>query len=102
SSSQGEHAIRADLCEDAARLCHLLCTNRRCNVPATFALMALMLFHAARLNARLDDRGCVLLMEEQDRSQWDRRLMDEAERFLDRSAEGTHVSTYHLEAGIAL
>ncbi len=102
SSSQGEQAIRTDLCEEAARLCHLLCTQRRCSIPATFALMALMLFHAARLDARLDDRGCVLLMEDQDRSKWDARLIQRAEKFLDRSAEGTAVSTYHLEAGIAL
>jgi RNA polymerase sigma-70 factor (ECF subfamily) len=64
--------------------------------------MALMLFHAARLDARLDDRGCVLLMEDQDRSRWDRRLIRRAKEFLDQSAEGTVVSPYHLEAGIAL
>ena len=69
SSSKGETAIRADLCEEAARLCHLLCSHQRCSTPPTRALMALMLFHAARLDARLDDRGCVLLMEDQDRDQ---------------------------------
>jgi RNA polymerase sigma factor (sigma-70 family) len=102
STSTGEAAIRADLCEEAARLCHLLCNHPPCATPATHALMALMLFHAARLDARLDDRGCILLVAEQDRSKWDRRLITRAKEYLDLSAEGTVVSPFHLEAGIAL
>jgi RNA polymerase sigma-70 factor (ECF subfamily) len=101
SSSDGESAIRADLCEEAARLCHLLCSHPRFRTPATHALLALMLFHAARLEARLDQRGSVLLMEEQDRSRWDQRLIQRALELLAESAEGTVVSTYHLEAAIA-
>jgi RNA polymerase sigma-70 factor (ECF subfamily) len=101
SASDGETAIRADLCEEAARLCHLLCCHPRFRTPPTLALMALMLFHAARLEARLDARGAILLMEDQDRSRWDRRLIGRAQEFLDQSAEGTAVSPFHLEAGIA-
>ena len=101
SSSEGETAIRADLCEEAARLCHLLHSQGRFATPATHALMALMLFHAARLDARLDRRGSLLLMEEQDRGQWDHRLIRRAQEFLDLSAEGTVVSPFHLEAAIA-
>jgi RNA polymerase sigma-70 factor (ECF subfamily) len=102
SSSRGDPPIRTDLCEEAARLCHMLCSHRHCSTPATFALMALMLFHAARFDARLDHHGSVLLMEGQDRSKWDRRLIARAKEFLDMSAEGTVISPYHLEAGIAL
>jgi RNA polymerase sigma factor (sigma-70 family) len=101
SSSDGETAIRADLCEEAARLCHLLGSDPRFRTPATHALMALMLFHAARLESRLDQRGSVLLMEEQDRGQWDQRLIRRAQEFLARSAEGTVISAFHLEAAIA-
>ncbi|MBI3408104.1 MAG: sigma-70 family RNA polymerase sigma factor [Planctomycetes bacterium] len=101
SSSHGEAPIRADLCEEAARLCFLLCSHRHCSLPSTFALMALMLFHAARLAARIDHHGSVLLMEDQDRSKWDRKMIRRAHEFLDQSAEGTTVSPYHLEAGIA-
>jgi RNA polymerase sigma-70 factor (ECF subfamily) len=101
SSSEGETAIRADLCEEAARLCHLLCSQPRFSTPATHALMALMLFHAARLESRLDRRGAVLLMEEQDRGKWDQGLIRRAQEFLARSAEGTVISAFHLEAGIA-
>jgi RNA polymerase sigma factor (sigma-70 family) len=101
SSCEGETAIRADLCEDAARLCHLLCCHPRFHTPATQALMALMLFHAARLESRLDQRGGVLLLEEQDRGKWDERLIRRGEQFLACSAEGTALSTFHLEAAIA-
>jgi RNA polymerase sigma factor (sigma-70 family) len=102
SSSSGERAIRDDLCEEAARLCHLLCSHRNYSSPPTRALLALMLFHAARFDARHDDRGFLLLMQDQDRTKWDQRLIRRAKEFLDMSAEGSAVSTFHLEAGIAL
>jgi RNA polymerase sigma-70 factor (ECF subfamily) len=101
SSSEGETAIRADLCEEAARLCHLLCSDPRFRTPATHALMALMLFHAARLESRLGQRGSVLLLEEQDRGRWDQGLIRRAQEFLAQSAEGTAISPFHLEAAIA-
>jgi RNA polymerase sigma-70 factor (ECF subfamily) len=101
SSSEGETAIRADLCEEAARLCHLLCSDPRFRAPATHALMALMLFHAARLESRQDQRGSVLLLDEQDRGRWDQGLIGHAQDFLARSAEGTVISAFHLEAAIA-
>jgi RNA polymerase sigma factor (sigma-70 family) len=101
SASEGDTAIRADLCEEAARLCHLLCSHPRCSTPPTHALMALMLFHAARLDARLDQRGSVLLMEEQDRDKWDHGLIRRAQEYLDQSAQGTVISAFHLEAAIA-
>jgi predicted RNA polymerase sigma factor len=101
SSSDAASAIRADLCEEAARLCHLLCCDPRFRTPATSALMALMLFHAARLESRLAASGSVLLLEEQDRSKWDQALIQRAQEFLAQSAEGNAVSAYHLEAAIA-
>jgi len=100
-SSSDEAAIRADLCEEAARLCHLLCSHPRLWEPATHALMALMLFHAARLDSRLDPAGSVLLMEDQDRSRWDQGLIRRAQDYLVQAARGMIVSRYHLEAGIA-
>jgi RNA polymerase sigma-70 factor (ECF subfamily) len=101
AASSGDAVIRSDLCEEAARLCHLLCGHPHCRSPATFALLALMLFHAARFDARTDAQGRLLLLEDQDRSRWNRDLIARARHFLDRSAEGQTLSTYHLEAGIA-
>jgi RNA polymerase sigma-70 factor (ECF subfamily) len=101
AASAGDDPIRIDLCEEAARLCHLLCGHTQCSRPATFALLALMLFHGARFAARTDAHGRLLLLEDQDRARWDRQLIARARHFLDLSAEGQTVSTFHLEAGIA-
>ena len=102
ASTSGETAIRLDLCEEAARLCHLLCGHSHCPSPASFALLALMLFHAARFDGRTDEQGRLLLLEDQDRTKWDQQLIARGRDFLDRSAEGKSISRFHLEAGIAL
>lgn len=102
AASAGDSAIRNDLCAEAVRLCDLLCSQPQCRGPATFALLALMLFHASRFEARTDADGRLLLLEDQDRSKWDHGLIGRATYFLNCSAEGERISTYHLEAGIAM
>lgn len=102
SASSGDAVIRLDLCEEAARLCHLLCGHAHTRSPATFALLALMLFHAARFDARTDAQGRLLLLEDQDRAKWNQDLIARARWFLDQSAVGRAISTFHLEAGIAM
>ena len=100
STSRGSEPIRDDICEEAARLCHVLGTSR-CATPATQALLALLLFHGARLDARIDERGAVVLLEDQDRTKWDRRLIAAAQDWLFQSK--TEVpTTFHLEAAIAM
>ena len=63
--------------------------------------MALMCFHAARFDARLDEDGHLLTMRHQDRGRWDRQLIGQGFRYLEASAAGDDVSHVHLEAGIA-
>ena len=70
-------------------------------VPETFALLALMHLHAARLGARYDGMRGLLLLEEQDRSLWDREGMQLGAEWLKRSASGEVFSRFHAEAGIA-
>jgi RNA polymerase sigma-70 factor (ECF subfamily) len=70
-------------------------------LPETDALVALMCFHAARFDARVDGWGGLLLLEEQDRSLWDRELVQRGLDHLMRSARGQTVSRYHAEAGVA-
>jgi RNA polymerase sigma-70 factor (ECF subfamily) len=60
-----------------------------------------MLLQASRLPARIDDDGDLFLLQDQDRTKWDRRLISEGMHHLDRCAEGDEISTYHLQAGIA-
>lgn len=100
STSHGVVPIRDDICEEAARLCHLLCQCEPTNTPATRALLALMLFHGARLDARLDEAGNVVLLEDQDRSNWDRNLIQIAAGWLAKSI-ADRPSRYHYEAMIA-
>jgi RNA polymerase sigma factor (sigma-70 family) len=96
-----ETPIRRDVCGEAMRLTMLLAEHPLCANPETHALMALMCLHAARFSARLDDRGELLLLAEQDRRRWDGELIRSGLEWLDRSAEGDHPSRYHLEAGIS-
>jgi RNA polymerase sigma-70 factor (ECF subfamily) len=101
STSQGHRPLRDDICEEAARLCHLLCEHETFSTPDTRALLALMLAHAARLEARVDPKGAVVLLAEQDRSKWDINLIRIAELWLKRSKTKSP-SRFHLEAAIAL
>ena len=71
-SAQAEHAIRRELCDEAVRLTTLLAEHPVGAVPESFALLALMHLHVARLGSRVDATGGLLLLEEQDRSLWDR------------------------------
>ena len=97
----GEHLIRADLCEEAIFLGRLLANNPRTQSPRSHALLALMLLIAARLPSRLDGEGELLLLEEQDRTQWDQARIAEGMAQLERSARGDEESVYHIEAAIA-
>ncbi|HEY7724055.1 MAG TPA: sigma-70 family RNA polymerase sigma factor [Anaeromyxobacteraceae bacterium] len=94
-------AVRQDLCHEAMRLADLLCDHPAAGGPETEALLALFCFLAARLPARLGDDGVLLLLADQDRSQWDRALVAEGFRRLDRSAAGQALTAWHLEAAIA-
>jgi len=100
-SAHAELAIRRDLCDEALRLATLLAEHSVGAVPETFALLALMHLHAARLAARVDGSGGLLLLEEQDRSLWDQEQMRVGAECLARSASGDAFSRYHAEAGIA-
>ncbi len=104
STSKGHDPIRDDLCEEAARLCHLICESDFAT-RETYTLLALMLFHASRLKSRVDKSGAIILLEDQDRSLWNRSMIKIAEGWLIRSAppgdDHRQLTPYHLEAVIA-
>jgi RNA polymerase sigma-70 factor (ECF subfamily) len=100
SSTQRDQLIREDLCEEAVRLALLLAEHPLTRGPESAAFLALLLFHAGRLEARIDAGG-MLLLEDQDRSRWNRRLIAEGFRWFTRSAAGDVVTRYHAEAWIA-
>lgn len=100
-SSHAELAIRRELCDEALRLGAILAEHPAGQVPETSALMALMHLHAARIAARQDGTGGLLLLEEQDREHWDQQQIQVGLSWLAKSADGDVLSRYHAEAGIA-
>jgi RNA polymerase sigma factor (sigma-70 family) len=99
--SQSEQTVRDELCFEAIRLALLLSEHPRGDKPKTFALLALLCFHASRLQGRVDDDGSLVQLEMQDRSRWDRDLIGQGFHFLEKSSMGNELSEFHLQAGIA-
>jgi RNA polymerase sigma factor (sigma-70 family) len=101
SSAQPDQVIRHELCEEAIRLGRLLDEHPVGAIPETSALLALMYLDAARFESRVDGTGGLLLLEEQDRSRWDRELIQIGISYLHRAARGEAFTRYHIEAAIA-
>lgn len=101
NSSHPDNLIRKDLCEEAIRLCFLLTQNNLTRLPRTYALLALMHFQASRLNSRIDNKGHIILLKYQDRSNWNHALIQKGFELLELASEPFETSTYHFEAAIA-
>jgi RNA polymerase sigma-70 factor (ECF subfamily) len=97
---EGDALIRQDLCGEALRLGRLIAGSSLAE-PRVHALVALMAFQGARLPARVDELGDLVLLEDQDRSRWDRRLIALGFEYFERSIGGEAVSEYHIQAAIA-
>jgi RNA polymerase sigma-70 factor (ECF subfamily) len=91
---------RVELCEEAIRLGKVLAVLMP-DEPEAHGLLALMLLHDARQEARLDAEGALVLLEDQDRSLWDQRRLDEGRRVLDRALRLRRPGPYQLQAAIA-
>jgi RNA polymerase sigma-70 factor (ECF subfamily) len=101
NSSHADELIRKDLLAQAMYLCNLLCNNRQTQMPEVFAAMALMCFHAARINSRINEEGEIILLAQQDRSKWNRSLVAEGNDYMNKAAFGDSLTSYHIEAAIA-
>jgi len=100
-ASAGEQLVREEVCAEAIRLAELLAAHPCGDQPRTHALLALMLLNAARTPARVDDNGDLLRLREQDRTRWDPARLARGMLALARSAAGSEVSEYHLQAAVA-
>ncbi len=100
SASGGEAHIREPLCDEAIRLGYLL-LRMYPGEPELMGLVALMLFQHARVPARLDAEGEIVLLDEQDRSLWRGSLMAEAAALIEKAARHNRPGTYQLQAAIA-
>jgi RNA polymerase sigma-70 factor, ECF subfamily len=100
SATGGEVPLRAPLCEEAIRLARVLLGLFR-GEPGLMGLLALMLLQHARAPARLDADGNIVLLEEQDRTRWDRGMIAEGLALLDKAGRHRRPDPYQLQAAIA-
>ncbi|MCV0396229.1 MAG: RNA polymerase sigma factor [Rhizobiaceae bacterium] len=100
SASGGEAHIRASLCEEAIRLARLLLRLFPAE-PEVMGLNALMFFQHSRRRARLDADGQIVLLDDQDRTLWDRELIAEGFALLDKAFRHRRAGSYQIQAAIA-
>jgi RNA polymerase sigma factor (sigma-70 family) len=100
-SESQDSVLRKELCLDAMRLTHLLIENKETNQPDVNALMALMCFHSSRFEARKNEKGELILYQDQDETLWNKELISKGIYFLHEASKGNILSKYHLEASIA-
>lgn len=99
-ASQGEALIRLELCDEAIRLGRLLAL-RLPQASGPQGLLALMLLHHARREARVDPAGNLVRLEDQDRARWDAAAIEEALPLVEAALRARPPSTYAIEAAIA-
>jgi RNA polymerase sigma-70 factor, ECF subfamily len=100
AAHSGEELIHSDVCLEALRLGRLVAASSM-GAPRVNALVALMALQAARLPARTDATGDLVLLEEQDRERWDDNLIALGFSYFDRSIAGADISEWHIQAAIA-
>jgi RNA polymerase sigma-70 factor (ECF subfamily) len=100
SASTGEDLIRRDLCDRAVALTQVL-TELLPEEPEAKGLLALMLFHRARQAARVNDRGELVTLEDQDRTRWDQAQVQLGRRHLGDALAARRPGQYQLQAAIA-
>jgi RNA polymerase sigma-70 factor (ECF subfamily) len=98
--SAGDDEVRAQLCGEAIRLARLL-LRLFATEPEIMGLTALMLLQHARSPARLDAEGEIVLLEDQDRSLWDRKLIAEGLALIDKAIRHRAPGAYQVQAAIA-
>ena len=99
SASSGESATRADLSGEALRLARLLVDLLP--EPEAMGLFALMLLHESRRAARTSSAGDLILLEKQDRNQWDKSLIAEGVALVEKALASRRFGPYSLQAAIS-
>ena len=98
--SAGNDPARAPLCDEAIRLARLLLRLFQTE-PEIMGLTALMLLQQARLPARFDGHGEAVLLDDQDRSLWDPKLISEGLALMDKAMRHNRPGPYQVQAAIA-
>ncbi len=100
SATSGDSLIRRELCSEAIRLTRLLCKLMP-DEPEALGLLALMLLQDARREARTGAEGELVVLEEQDRTVWDRAEIAEGCALVERALRMRRAGPYQLQAAIA-
>lgn len=100
SATEGDSLIRRDLCAEAIRLGRVLCELMQ-KEPENLGLLALMLLQDSRRDTRTNERGVLMTLEEQDRSRWDRKQIEEGVRLVETALSFGQVGNYQIQAAIA-
>lgn len=100
SASGGDVAMRIPLCDEAIRLARLLLRLFPAE-PEIMGLTALLLLQHARAAARFDRQGAVVLLEDQDRSLWDGKLIGEGLALIDKAMRHRQPGPYQIQAAVA-
>ena len=101
-TSSGDQLINYDLCMEAIRLAELINAHQAFEAfSSPHAISALMLLNASRFTARVDEKGCAVRMEDQDRKLWNQGLINSGLRHLERISKYQQVSIYHILATIS-
>ena len=100
TATGGDSLVRTDLCAEAIRLARVLCELMR-NEPENLGLLALMLLQDSRREARINERGELVILDEQDRSAWDRKKIEEGIHLVERVLPLGRVGDYQIQAAIA-
>jgi RNA polymerase sigma-70 factor, ECF subfamily len=100
SATSSQSLVRRELCVEAIRLARLL-TELMPDESEALGLLALMLFQDSRREARVGAGGELVLLEQQDRSRWDREEIAEGKAVLERAARRGRPGPYLLQAAIA-
>jgi RNA polymerase sigma factor (sigma-70 family) len=102
SASGGHDLIRFELCAEAIRLAEIIASHPAISFKTNvYACLALMFLNACRFAARQNEQGEILTMSEQDRTKWDKNLMQKGYYYLDLSTHDKIISTYHILATIS-
>jgi RNA polymerase sigma-70 factor, ECF subfamily len=99
SASSGASLTRVDLSDEAIRLARLLV--ELLPDPEAMGLLALMLLHESRREARVSGAGDIVLLEEQDRSLWDDAFISEGRRLVEQSLRSRRFGVYTIQAAIS-
>src|SRR5271165_6667058 len=99
TATAGDTLIRRELCSEAIRLARTLCELMP-SQPENLGLLALMLLHDSRRDARVNSAGELVPLEEQDRSAWHREQIEEGLRLVEQALRIGRVGPYQLQAAI--